>query len=73
VSDHDTNMAARTQIVMTMVMASLQAKGLQLSDMAPDEIQREVEEAVADLKLAEEVIGTNPSLRIFAAANRNES
>ena len=42
-------------MVMAMVMARFQRQGKHLCDMTSEEIQTEIDSAIADLKLAESV------------------
>lgn len=47
-------MVARAQKVFAMVQARLQIQGRHLGDMSPEDIEREVDEAAATLKFAED-------------------
>ena len=46
----------RATMAFAMVLARLQRKGIALEDMSPEEIKQEVNEAVADIKAAEEAL-----------------
>ena len=50
----------RHEMVMIMVLARLQRKGKRLVDLSDTQIQRAVDDAVADLKLVEETLHAQP-------------
>lgn len=46
----------RATIAFAMVLARLQRKGIALEYMTPEEIKQEVNDVVADIKVAEEAL-----------------
>lgn len=50
-----------TEMIMACVLARLQAQGQTLGDLAPGDMQKLIDDAIADLGLAEEIVGTSPA------------
>lgn len=45
-----------SQMIMTMVLAEIQAEGKTLENLTPDEIRDKINRAVDDLKFAKDVV-----------------
>jgi hypothetical protein len=43
-------------MVMACVLARLQSQGIELEDVTPEHLQETIDEAIADLRFADEVV-----------------